>query len=71
MWLIFELVHPNRFQKEDHLEAENQQGNKKRINFLKCLDILYEPTRKILAVFVLGKVILQIRMRSQPVGLDV
>ena len=30
-----------------------------------------EPTHKILALFVLGKFILQIRMRSYPVELDV
>ena len=35
------------------------------------LQVIYEPTHEILALFVLRKFILQIRMRSHPVGLDV
>ena len=34
-------------------------------------DTLYEPSHEIMALFVLRKLILQTRMRSHPVGLDV
>ena len=38
-----------------------------------CLSIVisYEPCHEIMALFVLRKLILQTRMRSHPVGLDV
>ena len=36
-----------------------------------AVQTIYEPTQDILALFVLRKFILQIRIRSHPVGLDV
>ena len=40
-------------------------------SLFQCLVTLFAPTHEILALFVLCKFILQIRMRSHPVGLDV
>ena len=40
-------------------------------NSMYNLQILFEPAHEIMALFVLHKLILQMRMRSHPVGLDV
>ena len=35
------------------------------------INIIFEPAHEIMALFILGKLILQTRMHSHPVGLDV
>ena len=49
------------------LKLRNDPGNYLLI-FLKKI---IEPSREIMALFVLRKLVLQTRMRSNPVGLDV
>ena len=53
-----------------HTETKYTQGKPKVRTELAVFCLEFEPTHEILAIFVLCKLILQTRMRSHPVGLD-